>query len=102
LFKIATKNIRGTACAEICCELGSYYMKEKDYNEAVYWYYLAANASNAELDVNYVGFIPNLQMSACYLALGNMQEASKYNNLAALYKPNDPSVLANNRILLNL
>jgi len=96
LFKIATKNIQGAASAEICCELGSYYMKAKDYAEALYWYYLAANGASADLDIKYAEFIPNLQTCYCYIEMGDLTEAAKYNAIAGLYRPNDPAVLANN------
>ncbi|SPF54670.1 Glycosyl transferase (fragment) [Candidatus Desulfosporosinus infrequens] len=95
LFKIATKNIQGVASAEICCELGDYYMKANDYDEAIYWYYMAANTASADLNINCVQFIPNLQLSYCFLKLGNMSEAANYNNLAGIYKPTDPAVIAN-------
>ncbi|MGC7870277.1 glycosyltransferase [Desulfosporosinus sp. SYSU MS00001] len=99
LFKIAAKNIQGAASAEICCELGSYYMKENDYNEAVYWYYTAATAASADLSINYVQFIPNLQLCRCFLELGDLAEAAKYNDMAGIYKPDSPEVAANRELL---
>ena len=96
-----TKNIRGNPSAEVCCELGSYYMKEKDYVEAFYWFYSAANSANAELDIDYGGFIPNLQMSRCFLELGDLNEARNYHYAAATYKPTDQAVIANKELLDN-
>ena len=36
-----------------------------------------------------------MQLCVCYDKLGNVQEAIKYNNKAAEYKPNDPAVIYN-------
>ena len=30
---------------EICCRLGSYYMREKSYDDAIYWFKLATRLS---------------------------------------------------------
>ena len=100
LFKIATKNIQGVASAEICCELGKYYMNALDYSEAVYWYNTAITTASADLSINCVQFIPNIQLCYCFIKLGNMAEAAKYNDMAGIYKPNDPAVIAN-RVLFN-
>ena len=101
LFKIATKNIQGVASAEICCELGDYYMTLNDYDEAVYWYYTAANSTSADLDINCVQFIPNLRLCNCFIKLGDLAEAANYNDMAGIYKPNDPAVMANQDLLNN-
>jgi len=101
LVKIATKNIQGVASAEICCELGNYYMNAKDYNEAVYWYNTAITNASADLNINCVQFIPNIQLCYCFIELGNMAEAAKYNDMAGIYKPNDPAIKANRFLLSN-
>ena len=102
LFKIATKNIQGVASAEICCELGSYYMNAKDYSEAVYWFITATTTASADLNINCVQFIPNIQLCSCYIELGNMAEAAKYNDMAGIYKPNNLAVMANRDLFNNL
>ncbi|WP_053006357.1 glycosyltransferase family 2 protein [Desulfosporosinus acididurans] len=100
LFKVITKTLNGVVSSEICCELGSYYMKMEDYEEALYWYYLASGAASADLNIDYMNFIPNFQMCRCFIKLGDMTEALKHNSLAEFYKPNHPDVLANKQILI--
>lgn len=99
LFKVITKTLNGVASSEICCELGTYYMNKEDYEEALYWYYLASSAASADLNIDYMQFIPNIQMCHCFIKLGNMTEAAQHNSLAEFYKPNHPFVLANKEIL---
>lgn len=99
LLKIATKNMRGAASAEICCELGDSYLRERDFEEAIYWYYTAANAASADLVITSAEFTPNIGLCRCFIESGDMEEASRYNETAALYKPDDPAVLANQKLL---
>ncbi|AFM42733.1 glycosyl transferase [Desulfosporosinus acidiphilus SJ4] len=94
-FKVITKTLNGIVSSELCCELGSYYMTLEDYEEALYWYYLASSSASADLNIDYMNFIPNVQMCQCFIKLGNLTEALQHNTLAGFYKPNHPAVLAN-------
>lgn len=92
-----------TPRADICCELGVYYMGLNDYQKAIFWLDLATKVKPPELNWGFVlhdcwGFIPNQQLSVCYGKLGNIEEAIKYNNKAAEYKPNHPVVLNNKKL----
>ena len=44
---------------------------------------------------DYWDYIPSIQLCLCYDRLGNIEEAIRYNNKAAEYKPNDRAVLYN-------
>jgi glycosyltransferase involved in cell wall biosynthesis len=99
LIKVITKTLNGIVSSEICCELGSYYLSKEDYEEALYWYYLASSTASADLNIDYMQFIPNVQMCQCSIKLGNMAEAAQQNSLAEFYKPDHPLVLANKRII---
>ena len=41
-FKLTMKDMLTTPCAEICYELGTYFVGQRDYAEAVLWFYNAA------------------------------------------------------------
>lgn len=86
-----------TPRAEICCQLGDYYFNLLDYNKAIFWYKLATQLKKPFNSLgfhlyDYWGFIPNIQLCACYDRLGNIYEAIKYNDIASTYKPHDASV----------
>lgn len=86
--------------AEICCQLGYFYFEKRDYERAIFWYKLAAEIKEPKngwgfISHDYFGYIPNIQLCVCYDKLGNIHEAIKYNNKAAEFKPNDPSIAHN-------
>lgn len=87
--------------AEICCQMGFYYMDAGEYNKAIQWYKLAtqlqepANSWGFILH-DYWGFIPNIQLCLCYYEIGDISEAIRHNMKASEFKPNDPAVLHNN------
>ncbi len=89
-----------TPRADICCELGLYFLGNYDYYKAIFWFELATNVKPPRLNWGFElhdcsGFIPNLQLCVCYDRLGNIEEAKKYNRKAGEFKPGHPSVLYN-------
>lgn len=89
-----------TPRAEICCNIGTYYFEIADYNKAIFWYKLAADLNKPVtswgfISHDYWGYIPNIQLCVCYDRLGIRENAIKYNNKAAEYKPNSSTVLSN-------
>ncbi len=88
--------------AEICCQLGNYYFEELNYSRAIFWYDLATKLQKPERNWGFImhdywGFIPNIQLCVCYDRIGNTDEAIKYNDKAAEFKPNAPSVIYNRK-----
>ena len=86
--------------AEICCAIGRYFMEERAYATAVFWYELATtrprnDRSGAFVSPDCYGFIPYLQLCVCYDHLGDHVKAEHYNELAGEIKPDDPSVQSN-------
>ena len=86
--------------AEICCQLGSFYFEDMEYEKAIFWYKLASEIKKPIdswdfISHDYFGYIPNIQLCVCYDKLGKIDEAIKYNNKAAEYKPNNPAVIHN-------
>ena len=65
-FKLTMKDMLTTPCAEICYELGTYFAAQRDYEEAVLWYYNAAYETESILDVHTSGDLPLLGLTECY------------------------------------
>ena len=91
-----------TPRAEICCQIGYYYKNKETYSKALFWFDLATNLKKPEnswgfLDHDAWGYIPCVELSVCYDKLGNIEEAIKFHNKAAEYKPDAPSVLYNEK-----
>lgn len=91
-----------TPRAEICCQIGYYYKNKGNYHNALFWFNLATKLEKPEnswgfIDHDSWDYIPCIELSVCYDKLGNIEEAIKYNNKAAEYKPDDPSVLYNKK-----
>lgn len=86
--------------AEICCQIGYHYFEQGDYEKAIVWYKIATQLTKPVNTWGFIlhdcwGYISNIQLCLCYDRLGNIEEAIKYNNKAAEYKPNDAAVLYN-------
>lgn len=86
--------------AEICCDIGSYFISREEYNKAVFWYDLASTRvfetdSGGFQLVDCYGYIPYIQLCVCYDRLGNKELAKEYNDKAGILKPNDKAYLYN-------
>lgn len=68
-FKLTLKDMLTTPCAEICCELGEYFLACEDYEEAIMWFYNAAFETESILNVHASGDLPLQRLSDCYNAL---------------------------------
>lgn len=80
-FKYALKGIACDGSAELCCELGDYYMEKEDYNEAALWYSNAAFETECILNIRYKEVYPLEQLIAAYLTLGNVEAAEEIKEL---------------------
>ena len=81
-FKYALKNVAAEANAEICYELGTYYLENEDYEEAILWFYNAAYETEAVLNIHCGGKLPLLALAQCYEKCGNNELAEQYRQLA--------------------
>lgn len=81
-FKYAMKVVACEGCAEICCELGEYYLKAQDIDEAIVWFYNAAYETESILNINCSGEIPLHGLAKCYRMAGNEEQAAEYERLA--------------------
>ena len=91
----------GMPRAEICYELGSQYKELKNYNCAIAWYEIASKLKEPEDTLGSVihdcyNYFPYVEMSLCYFYVGRIQEAVKFNEKAANFRP-DSSIVINNR-----
>ncbi len=84
--------------AEICCELGYLYKQKADYRRAAFWFETALRLdkpTSGFIQLDYYGYIPNMELCVCHDRLGNKQLALAYNERAAAIKPDDPAVKHN-------
>lgn len=80
--KYAMKAMAADGCAEICMELGNFYMEKEDYQEAVVWFYNAAFETESILDIRCKGNKPLLGMAECYKRIGMEERAEEYTKMA--------------------
>lgn len=77
-FKYAMKLLAGEGCAEICSEMGDFYMSREDYEEAAVWYYNAAYETEAVIALSAATSRPLKGLIAVYEALGLPEQAESY------------------------
>lgn len=77
LLKYALKGAATRASSELCLELGIFFQKEKDYEEAILWYYNAAHETESLMALKASTSIPLEKMAECYDALGMKKEAEE-------------------------
>lgn len=89
-----------TPRAEICCALGYAWKAVSDYNRAAFWFHLATTLQKPAQSWGFIredcwNYIPCIELVVCYDRLGMTELAEHYNDEAAKYKPDDPSVAYN-------
>ncbi len=90
LLKYSLKNLaEGKASAEVCHELGEYFVAIGDVQEAALWFYNAAYETECELNIRYGGDYPLKRLADCYGSMGNRKEEEVYRAQAeAWYREN--------------
>ena len=88
--------------AELCCEIGKYFLEHGNYHNAVYWYETALNTPKNEYSSGFMlpdcyDYVPLLQLCVCYDKLGDRQKAKVYNERAGACKPYSQAYLYNKR-----
>lgn len=86
--------------AELCCDIGNYFLEHGSFPRAIYWYEAALNTEKNECAGGFVlpdcyDYIPLLQLCVCYDKLGNRQKAKEYNDRAGICKPYSKAYLYN-------
>ena len=85
-LKYALKVVACEGCAEICCELGEYFLERKDLDEAIVWFYNGAYETESILNIHSSGDIPLKRLAECYKLAGNEKQAREYEKLASEWK----------------
>lgn len=88
--------------AELCCDIGEYFLKQRNYKIAVYWYEAALKTEKNEFGGGFVlpdcyDYIPYLQLCVCYDRMGDRKQAVEYNEKAGKCKPESAAYLFNQR-----
>lgn len=96
-----------TPRAELCCEIGKYFLEHGNCHNAVYWYETALNTPKKEYAGGFVlpdcyDYIPLMQLCVCYDKLGDRQKAKEYNERAGACKPYSQAYLYNKKYFENL
>ena len=68
-FSICLKDMCSSSCSEICYEIGQYYRKRQNPQEASLWFYNAAFETQPVLDIEISGKKALLQLAECYRTL---------------------------------
>ena len=86
--------------AELCCEIGKYFLEHGEFHLAVYWYETALNVPKNEYAGGFMlpdcyDYVPLLQLCVCYDKMGDRQKAEEYNDRAGACKPYSKAYLYN-------
>lgn len=92
----------GPPRAELCCDLGGYFLEAGMLDAAAFWYETALQRPEDDKSGGFVnrdcrGYIPLMQLCLCYDRLGQRDKAAQYNERAGQLKPNDPAYLHNKK-----
>lgn len=85
-LKYALKVTACEGCAEICCELGEFYLAKRDMDEAILWFYNGACETESILDIRTGGNVPLMGLAKCYHELGDAAQAAAYEEAAAEWR----------------
>lgn len=92
--------------SEFCCRIGSDFLTERKYDQAVYWFKQALALPKREgmgiQDLTSATWVPHLQLCLCYDRMGQHARANYHNEMALEYAPEHPSMLYNRRYFKNL
>ena len=87
LLKLALREEATVPSAEICMELGYYFLAKKEHEEAFLWFYRAAFECECDLDIASKGTQALQSLALCCRKMNREQEAAGYEQLAADWKP---------------
>lgn len=76
-FVAALKMMPDGMCAELCYEIGNFFMEQEEYEEAIQWFDSAAHGMEAIIDVRRRGVLPLLEMSRCYRKMAEKLQESE-------------------------
>lgn len=88
--------------AEICCDIGEYFLETERYKQAAFWYEQALMRKREDTSGAFVlpdcyGYLPCIQLCVCYDRLGDKEKARSYNERAEQLKPESEACLYNRK-----
>lgn len=88
--------------SQACCILGDYFISKDNTEAAIYWYETALSVQNdvksgGFINMDFCGFIPNMQLCVLYDKLGEYEKADAYNEAAGKFKPQNENYLSNKK-----
>ena len=93
--------------AETCCDIGKYFIEQKAYAIAAFWYQTALEQeprlwSGAFISPDCYTYIPCIALCMCHYFLGDTALAIDYNERAGTYKPYGEEYLYNKNFFSSL
>lgn len=88
-----------------CCLIGNHFLKNKQYDFAIYWYNLALALSIKDsgfYESDYDYFIPYINLSTSYYYNGDKIKAKHFYKLSKEIKPNNDFVVQNSKYFENI
>ncbi len=85
-FRYAMKDIASEGVSEVCYELGDFYYRQKEYEEAAMWFYNAVYEAASILNIHYSGDMPLAKLALCYEKMGCEELACTYEGKAKEWK----------------
>lgn len=91
---------------EAACRLGDNFLRQKKYDDAIFWYKQALSIqpnlnSGAFVEKDMYDFIPALQLCYVYYLKGDLENSYKFHLVSQKLKPSHPSVLHNQNFFDN-
>lgn len=92
---------------ESCCQVGHFFLENKQITQAIFWYKLATEVPVQKNNwgvINHASrtWLPHMQLGLCYHQLGDQKRAYHHTKIALTYNPNDERLLNNIHILEEL
>lgn len=89
---------------EACCRLGTILSNEQNYESAVVWFERAIdyepNKGNWGFTYKaYSTWVPHQNLCKCHYYLKNFEKSYEHNEIARKYRPEDPGILHNKKLL---
>ncbi len=96
----------GIPRAELCCQIGYYYMDKKEYRSAIFWFKTILLLEKPKNNWGFIqhdcwDYIPLLECAVCYDRLMEYQLAAAYNDQALLIKPESETALKNKQYFIS-
>ena len=97
----------GKPRGNVIYEIGNTYFALNKFEEAIYWYKLALKTKEEDKKGGFISngvsdFLPSLQLCVCFYKLGDIKRSRRYNAMAKKFRPDDKTVLENEKFFNNL